>query len=699
MGAMYPAVLVGVNTLFHRDAGSLVYPNLLFLRECLLQGQIPFWNPYSHCGVPFLAQLGSLYPGNLAFILLPMPWAFNCSTILHLVLGGAGAYFLARKWKFSELGCQVAGTSYAFSGLALSCMQWNNYTASLGWLPWVIYYTVAAYEMGGVHIYIAALIASMQVLTATPELTVLTWVALLLGLSFKFSWSGLKRLSIVILLIIGLTAVQILPFLELLSHGQRSNQFDTGIWSLPLTGLANFILPNFHYYISTQNLWFQTGQEFMRSYYLGLITLGLSILGLRYSSRKWQMVGLFSAACLVLALGVNGHAYAWLKAACPFIGFARFPVKFCLIVGFTIPMLAGLGATKLQQFNYRKPLLAIFTGLLFVLVLLAFNNQSQIPGYGTILITGLLALLALVWWGKLWVLPLLIAVDGYLCIPNINPTLPSAVLQGNMWLASNPHIPTLAEGRVISSPAALRQFNTYQVPDIRQDFISRRAGEWYNLNLLDRVPKVDGAIVIRPKWFDDVEQQLYYKTNNRVGIGLLDFLSATYISDSKSPVLWSQRPSARPLVTGGQQAKLIPETDILSAISAADFNPAISVYFPMETTGILATNASTCTISNANITLNHISFSTTSATTSMVTISETYYHWWHAFIDGRQVPLYRANHAFQAMQVPPGIHNVEIIYQDRLFTVSLAISIVTLSVCTLGILKKRKSFAKPPKTT
>jgi uncharacterized membrane protein YfhO len=58
----------------------------------------------------------------------------------------------------------------------------------------------------------------------------------------------------------------------------------------------------------------------------------------------------------------------------------------------------------------------------------------------------------------------------------------------------------------------------------------------------------------------------------------------------------------------------------------------------------------------------------------MVSISQSFYHPWKAYVDGARVPLWRANHAFQALQVPAGKHRVWLRYEDRMFRLGASIS-------------------------
>ena len=59
---------------------------------------------------------------------------------------------------------------------------------------------------------------------------------------------------------------------------------------------------------------------------------------------------------------------------------------------------------------------------------------------------------------------------------------------------------------------------------------------------------------------------------------------------------------------------------------------------------------------------------------SVVVVAQALYTPWRAFVDGSPVQLWRANHAFQAVEVPPGRHRVELRYRDKQFLLGLVIS-------------------------
>src|SRR6516164_7406823 len=90
--AMFPQVVFGVETFVARDYGFFVYPLAYFQKQCFWHGEIPFWDPYNNCGVPFLAQWNTmaLYPPALVYLLFPLTWGLSFFCLLHLWFAGMG---------------------------------------------------------------------------------------------------------------------------------------------------------------------------------------------------------------------------------------------------------------------------------------------------------------------------------------------------------------------------------------------------------------------------------------------------------------------------------------------------------------------------------------------------------------------------------------------------------------------------------
>jgi uncharacterized membrane protein YfhO len=69
---------------------------------------------------------------------------------------------------------------------------------------------------------------------------------------------------------------------------------------------------------------------------------------------------------------------------------------------------------------------------------------------------------------------------------------------------------------------------------------------------------------------------------------------------------------------------------------------------------------------------------------SWLVIAQTYHPNWKAYIEGRQIPVVRANHAFQAVEVPGGHHEIILCYRDKGFGIGVIISILSLVIVALS---------------
>jgi hypothetical protein len=712
--AIYPKVVLGFATFFFHDAGTLGYPGAFYVQRSIFHGEFPLWNPYSHCGVPLFAQMGAWYPVNFLCAVLPLPWSLNVALLAHLVLGGCGMFALARRWGADGFGAAFAGFAYAFNGVSLSCFQWSNYIASLGWLPWVVLAVTQAWRGGGRWLVIAAVVSALQVLTATPELTLLGWLFLAaLWLAEMFSgkikfWISSRRVAFVILLAAGITMIQMLPFFDLLAHSQRDTNYEQSRWAMPIWGWANLIVPLFHNYLAPQGNFFQQQQDFLMSYHLGLGVLALAVagVGLARSPRNFVIAGTI-LICWTLALGDAGKIYPLAKKIIPWLGIARYPVKFTVLTAFLVPLLAAFAITKLRAAPAKKVRRVIFlAGGIFsagavALILIAqktpmpFDGVEAMTANGFARILLLVALLVVLWLlsktnqlRKQFVfqfiaLAILLA-DLLTQNPGITPTLPSSIFASGVWQVDGKAAPQLGAGRIMISPDAEQQMLYSRVADPQTDFFGKRLAEWYNLNLLDALPKVHGAFTLRPSHFDRIERHLYYTPGATCGFGLVDFMSASWISAPDNPAKWIPRTNYLPVMTAGQRPEFLSDEKTFTAITALDFNPREKVFLPESARSLVSvTNETHCELNQIHFAQNQVSAEVRADSPSLVVLSQSFYHLWQAEVDGVRVPLLRANLAFQAVQVPAGTHQLKLVYRDHNLLIGAGISIVSILLCAL----------------
>ena len=368
--ACFPQIILGLETFAYGDFGQFAYPVAFYHREAFWRGEWPLWNPLNSCGIPFLAQWNTLtlYPPSLFYLLFPLPWSFNVFCLGHLFLGGLGMYFLARRWTGHPLASALAGTVFAFNGLTWYGIMWPHLDAALGWMPWVILAIERACQEGGRNLVFASLAGGVQMLSGGAEVIIQTWFVAGVSCAFRIHnhnqdgsgkpvashiWA-FARFFAVVVLVAGLAAVQLAPFIDLLSHSQRSSQYGSsavpGLEAMPLTGWANYLVPLFHCFRNPEGVFLQLSQTWTGSYYLGTGILALALFaawGVRHR-RVWLLAGLTLFA-LLLALGDRGLVYGWTRAVLPFISIMRFPIKFVMLTTFSIPLLAAFGLARLLE--------------------------------------------------------------------------------------------------------------------------------------------------------------------------------------------------------------------------------------------------------------------------------------------------------------------------------------------------------------
>ena len=768
-------VLFGGEAFFYRDYGFLGYPFAFFHRECFWNGDFfPLWNPYVNCGAPYLAQWNTLclYPGSLLYLLLPLPWSLGFFCVAHLLLGGMGMRALAERWTGSRFGAAVAGVTFVFSGLVLSCVIYPNYLVALGWMPWVVLATRRAWQEGGRSLVLAALAGAMQMLSGAPEIILLTWgflAALALTEVFSVQCSVFskdakfpappgqpnaksehwilntehfllgRRFAAVIALITGLCAAQLLPFFQLLSLSQRSGDAVNSFWSLPGWGWVNLFFPLFMNFQTEQGVFVMISQAFFPSVYLGLVPLTLALLAVwRVRTPEVKLLGAATLLAVLLAFGDNFVLWGWLREVLP-LGVVRFPVKALLLAAFTLPLLAAWGVAEFEarlraaeadvlQDGKRLPrileqclIVGTAVGALGAL-LLKVNTQfpvlSRVSSDVQNSIAGCIAVLAFA--AAMVVVPqfrgarplsiavkltllLLVAAHGVFHLKGLNPTIPASAFEPGLAAAYHASkgaltpVPKLGESRLMLSPLAERALHTRMVPKFYDDFIGQRLAFWGNLNLLDGLPKVNGASTLVTREWNDVEYFLY-GTTNPAPANLMDFLGVTHTTKPGELMQWERRTNAMPLVTFPAEAVEATEPGrALKAMMSPDWDPQREAFvtgLPVTGNGGVKWDYGppdiAALVGSARVTSvgpAHLELNVRVNAAQGLAIAQNFYPSWRATVNGQPAPVLRANHAFQAIPIPAGESAVRLDYVDRPFRIGACISLATLLGC--GVLWRR----------
>jgi hypothetical protein len=726
--AAFPGVLLGGTTFIIRDFGMFSYPVAYFHRQCFWRGELPLWNPFNHCGLPFLAQWNTLtlYPLSLIYLLLPLTWSLSFFCLAHLFWGGLGMYFLAYRWTHHRLAAGLAGVIFAFNGLTLNFLMWPSHVATFSWLPWVVWLGPRAWREGGKALVWGTVAGALQMLAGGPETIVVTWLILLvLACGDWVQEEGLRGKLVLRFLGMGIlvsvvSAAQLLPFLELLAHSQRDSGYSatTHDWSMPLWGWANFLVPLFRTSPTAQGLFLQNGQYWTSSYYAGIGTVWLAAVAV-WRVRDWRVraMAVLVLLGLILALGDATPLYRALRACLPGLGFVRYPVKFVILILALAPLLAAFGVAALggqSRPGGRFELIGALLMLLLLGAIIALDRKASLPeeawratwqsglSRAVFLVLVFLFTSVLLWSdGRRRILAgcfllVLFWLDFVTHMPTQNPgAKPSVYAPGwaRAQLALHPE-PKLGGSRVLLAPAALEFLRYNPLAGLEETYLRNRLAIRVNCNLLDDVPQVDGFFSLTPREICRVTA-LPYDHTDRGFPRLLDFLGVSQTTVAGTTLDWAPRPTALPLVTAGQQPVFADDRAALDALSQTNIDLRQIVFLPLEARGIIAaTQQTSARVREARFANQSISLQTEAPAASLVVISQTHYPAWRAYVDGQPIKIWRANYAFQALEVPAGRHHIRVVYEDKKLLAGEVLSCLGLLACA-GLWRLARSRATP----
>ncbi len=371
-------VLVGDHTLFYRD----LYRQHMGTARLLHSPELPFgllWDPLLNGGQPLLANPNRflLYPSRVLYPLLSPLAALNWEITLHLLFGGLGVACLARRLGIGGAGVAVAGAAYSIGGLSISLTNHLGRLLAYHWLPWIVLVAFAAFTEKAPNarrwrVALPVLLA-VQWLTGAAELAAMAALMVAVG-AMAGTQSNHRRVPVMVWVValvvlgIGLAAVQIVPSAEMVMRSERPLQQTSEaslVWSLHPLRIPEMVVPGFCGPVDvadpSSRYWgarlVDFGFPYLLSLYLGASVVLLAVIGWmhsrhdpRWKSRVWWLTAL-AAAGVVIAIGRHLPLVGGLLAHVPGIDLLRFPVKALLLAGLPIAVLAGRGVDLLLGAN------------------------------------------------------------------------------------------------------------------------------------------------------------------------------------------------------------------------------------------------------------------------------------------------------------------------------------------------------------
>lgn len=358
--------------------------------------QFPLWNPY-HCGgMPAFANPQSriLSPALIFSIIFGPIIGVKLEILFYLIFGLLGFFALARYYQLTLLAAIFASSIYMLNGMfSLSLTVGMVPFLSIGFIPWVfLFFKKAIDKKSGLYVIATAFALTILFFNGVHLLILILPLLILQAIS-EFLGSRkpitLILLGSILVLFFGLSAVKLLPSLELMSRYPRMISEYSGY---SLKGLTLALLSK------NQNLediekWQPGKRGFWEGItygmdengmYVGIIPLVLFILGLWLNAKKrWQLTVIF-LIFLWLSFGERIPLSFWqsLKPIFPFDSF-RVAQRFRFIFMVPLSIFAGLGLEALTKYSKKLTkkfsLLACIPTLVVIIVIYDLVKVNSLP--------------------------------------------------------------------------------------------------------------------------------------------------------------------------------------------------------------------------------------------------------------------------------------------------------------------------------
>jgi len=327
----------------HGDLYAYHWPLRHHTTAALIEGRLPFWNPYIMLGVPHAAnpQAALFYPASVIGFLLPLVPALAWDQVLHLLWAGLGAFLLARWARLPRAAAAALAAAYALSPFLIYRVTAGIPTlvAALSWAPWAW----LAWLAGSAPLLAA--VFALQFFSGHPQFLVVNAAAMGLWSAVQPARFSLwRRLALGAGGALALAAAQWLPTLELLRGSNRSGwpaQFRAA-YSLQPADLLMWLSPGAHG-TPLNGAWKGAVSVFYESggVWLGALMLAFAAGGLLRGRARLGPL-LLVAGGVALALGANGPLGPLLHT--PGFSYLRTPSRWSLLSLWGLWLLAGSGA-------------------------------------------------------------------------------------------------------------------------------------------------------------------------------------------------------------------------------------------------------------------------------------------------------------------------------------------------------------------
>ncbi|MGC9027415.1 MAG: YfhO family protein [bacterium] len=732
------------------DALYQFIPWRMYAYEQIRKGNFPFWNPYEFGGIPFFAndQSGVLSLFNIIGYFFPFYKGFLIIAILKLIISAIGMYLFLNLFALDTASCAIGSIAYTFSALMITWLfhPLSGVTSLIPWLFWSfeqVYQSTVRRIRSKIAIFsfVTSFIIMVSFLSGHSETTVNVLLGITIYILTKLAVEHRETISVIliftVIMIVGLllSAIQILPFLQMLFNSVPFyNRSMVNIYEkiyLPLYAIFLWVVPNIIGNSSFSYFWMKIPTALQEAIpYIGIAPLLLGLFTLIKIKTNYKQLLPF----WIMVLSGFGMAYdlpiiKWLTTLPVLRAGGAF--RYIILMEFGLSALSAFGLNILinmpkhsnrQPDIYKKTVLLLLITCSISILLYWITRHSitsvsslfrNIPFSGFLsrftpdtiafaviqVVMSILFIFSTLWlivkiYKKQmhgWIVPIgfiaLTVCDLFIFGIGYNPNVsekdffPDTPLINKLKKLDTKKYTFYAPDIIIPPDVAmayhLRDFRGYDmIPTFKyQNFL--------NIMFPDEYTNLGGSGTLFWPGYPS------FTISSIAGIKYFIFPKAfkpspqygflKWIGSYKDLSLW-ENTIALPLyylATGIQPAENdYTALTLLSQITPENIRKAIvqGVNEPH--------NYKPDMIIIKEITEKpgeHV-FSIQARAEGFLVLNEPYYTGWHAYINKKPVMIYPVNYLFQGIKLPAGNYEVQFIYKPKIFYTGIYISIVTLMV-------------------
>ena len=670
-------LLILGRALYIRDVARIYYPERKVLRDVLLSGEFPFWNPQYAAGQPLAANptWEVFYPPQWLVLLPDLRTAIAIEIVLHFFIAATGTFALLRSLHLKAEAAVFGALSFTLSGVMLSLASLLPCLFALAWVPWLGFALQRLGERDRPSDFVLpSLFLGIILLIGEPS-TILQSAALAAAYLFvrlppKRAIRAVAALFVVAFLV---GAAQIIPALDHKRDSGRAAGMpykQVSMQSMAPARPLELAAPDLFTRFTSNGIYFwgpiaRENGPWMFSWYAGLLVATFCIAGFIRRIRGWKFVGAVAVISYLIALGKNGPLFPIIYHAG--LRFIRYPEKWFMAASFLFIVFAAIAADVfLRDPTFRRTTFRVSIPIVvFHVCVLAFSYSPlfarvwKLSGYYadivrearsgamTMLAASVALVLILTLRERLRVavplLGLFVVADlgprGYGLAPRVDRSFYDA--------------PAIA--RMLPPEARIYNDADWRLVLLPQPHVGDRE-RWLRLRnaMLPEIQSMWGFASVLEL---DVTETMLKPTRELSAI----FWRAQLSGDSKTV--------QRILADAGATYVIA----LRDATSGSD--PVRVVALPGNKSWRIAGPARILTVRQ---TPNTLAFDVEATANAQLIVSVTRHRYWSATIDGAAATIHPANVAFQAIDVAPGRHRLFMRYRNPLVIVCGFVSLITI---------------------